>query len=40
MMPGVGVRQRTSPGGAGPVPVEAQLVAFAAELAQLQTRVG
>jgi argininosuccinate lyase len=40
VMPGVGVRQRTSPGGAGPVPVAAQLVAFAAELAQLQTRVG
>ena len=40
VMPGVGVRQRTSPGGAGPVPVAAQLVAFASELAQLHNRVG
>jgi argininosuccinate lyase len=40
MMPGVGVRQRTSPGGAGPVPVAKQIDVFAAELALLQARVG
>ena len=40
VMPGVGVRQRTSPGGAGPVPVAKQLDVFAAELAMLQARVG
>ena len=40
VMPGVGVRQRTSPGGAGPVPVAKQLDVFAAELVLLQSRVG
>ncbi len=38
--PGVGVRQRTSPGGAGPIPVAKQVDVFAAELAMLQARVG
>jgi argininosuccinate lyase len=38
--PGVGVRQRTTPGGAGPIPVAAQLTQFEAELASLQARVG
>lgn len=38
--PGVGVRMRTSPGGAGPVPVARQIEEFRAELAVLRTRVG
>ena len=37
--PGVGVRQRTSPGGAGPVPVAAQLERFRAKLAELRAAV-
>jgi argininosuccinate lyase len=38
--PGVGVRMRASPGGAGPVPVARQIEEFRAELAVLRTRVG
>ena len=38
--PGVGVRRRTTPGGAGPVPVAAQLLRFEAVLADLQSSVG
>jgi argininosuccinate lyase len=37
--PGVGVRRRTSPGGAGPRAVAAQLVGFDAALADLRRRV-
>jgi argininosuccinate lyase len=37
--PGVGVRQRTSPGGAGPIPVAVQLDRFAAQLARDILRV-
>mgnify|MGYP000903456976 CR=1 FL=1 len=38
--PGVGVRQRTSPGGAGPVPVAQQIVRFAEQLERDRIRVG
>ncbi|MEZ5216862.1 MAG: hypothetical protein R2715_09830 [Ilumatobacteraceae bacterium] len=38
--PGVGVRMRTSPGGAGPVPVAVQLAQFRAHLEALRGRVG
>jgi argininosuccinate lyase len=37
--PGVGVRRRTSPGGAGPGPVAAQLIVFDAAFAELGNRV-
>jgi argininosuccinate lyase len=37
--PGVGVRMRTSPGGAGPVPVARQLEAFRVALDELAARV-
>jgi argininosuccinate lyase len=38
--PGVAVTRRTTPGGAGPVPVAAQLGRFRAQLATDDTRVG
>ncbi|MFZ4718974.1 MAG: argininosuccinate lyase [Ilumatobacteraceae bacterium] len=37
--PGVGVRMRMSPGGAGPVPVAAQMERFRARLAELRAAV-
>lgn len=37
--PGVGVRRRTTPGGAGPGPVAVQLAAFDAALTKLRSRV-
>jgi argininosuccinate lyase len=37
--PGIGVRQRTSPGGAGPKPVAVQLQRFAAQLERDKLRV-
>jgi argininosuccinate lyase len=38
--PGVAVTRRTTPGGAGPIPVAVQLERFAAVLADLRERVG
>ncbi len=38
--PGVGVTQRLSPGGAGPIPVAEQLKSFTALLAQQRERLG
>ena len=37
--PGVGVTRRTTPGGAGPVPLERQMTAFRARLAQDRERL-
>ena len=37
--PGVSVRRRTTPGGAGPVPVAAQIERFRAELARLREAI-
>jgi argininosuccinate lyase len=37
--PGIGVRQRTSPGGAGPAAIQRQLAAFQARLANDETRL-
>ena len=38
--PGVSVRRRTTPGGAGPVPVAEQIERFAAQLERLRAAVG
>jgi argininosuccinate lyase len=37
--PGVSVRRRTTPGGAGPVPVAAQLARFRVRLSELRAAV-